>query len=106
MLHLVQPETMRAKLIVEGVSKRFLSKRATVDALDNVSLAVAEGEFLCLIGPSGCGKSTLLDIMAGPPDPTAGRWLPMGSVCKALAGSASSCSRSRRCSRGSMRSAT
>jgi NitT/TauT family transport system ATP-binding protein len=56
---------MRAKLIVEGVSKRFLSKRATVDALDNVSLAVAEGEFLCLIGPSGCGKSTLLDIMSG-----------------------------------------
>src|SRR3712207_155939 len=58
------------KLVIEGVSKSFTPQRAVVQALDRVSLAVAEGEFVCLIGSSGCGKSTLLDIMAGltPPD--------------------------------------
>ena len=34
-------------------------------ALDNVSIEVREGEFLCIIGPSGCGKTTLLWSMAG-----------------------------------------
>ena len=72
-IRLVQPEVARAKLVVEGVSKRFQSSRATVDALDNVSLAVADGEFVCLIGSSGCGKSTLLDIMAGLTKPDSGQ---------------------------------
>jgi NitT/TauT family transport system ATP-binding protein len=79
-LHLVQPEAARAKLIVKGVSKRFLSKRGTVEALENVSLSVAEGEFVCLVGPSGCGKSTLLDIMAGLTKPDRGRVVADGQV--------------------------
>ena len=58
--------------MVERVSKRFISKRGEVHALDDVSLEIAEGEFVCLIGPSGCGKSTLLDIMAGLTEPDAG----------------------------------
>src|SRR3954452_1441960 len=61
-----------AKLIVEGVSKRFTASRSLVQALDNVSLTIAEGEFVCLIGPSGCGKSTLLDIAAGLTKPDSG----------------------------------
>jgi NitT/TauT family transport system ATP-binding protein len=73
-------EGVPAKLIVEGVSKRFTSQRATVQALDDVSLTVAEGEFVCLIGPSGCGKSTLLDIMAGLTVPDAGRVLADGKL--------------------------
>jgi NitT/TauT family transport system ATP-binding protein len=73
-------EGVPAKLIVEGVSKRFTSQRATVQALDNVSLTVAEGEFICLIGPSGCGKSTLLDIMAGLSVPDSGRVLADGKL--------------------------
>ena len=66
------------KLVVEGVSKWFRSPRATVQALDDVSLQVGAGEFLCLVGPSGCGKSTLLDIVAGLTRPDAGRVLADG----------------------------
>jgi ABC-type glutathione transport system ATPase component len=81
-LHLVQPQPQpqpaRPKLIIEGVSKRFFSKRATVEALENVSLSVSEGEFVCLLGPSGCGKSTLLDIMAGLTRPESGEVLADG----------------------------
>lgn len=53
------------KLLVEGVSKVFTTSRTKVQALDDVSLSVGDGEFVCLVGPSGCGKSTLLDIIAG-----------------------------------------
>ncbi len=42
-------------------------------ALKNASLAVAPGEFVCIIGPSGCGKSTLLHMIAGFLKPTEGR---------------------------------
>ncbi len=54
-----------SKLSVGEVSKRFRSKSGVVQALDRVSLDIAEGEFVCLVGPSGCGKSTLLNIIAG-----------------------------------------
>jgi ABC-type nitrate/sulfonate/bicarbonate transport system ATPase subunit len=44
----------------------------TVPVLENINLAVADGEFVCLLGPSGCGKSTLLNTMAGFLSPTSG----------------------------------
>ena len=42
------------------MSKIYGSGGGAVQALDKVSLSVADGEFVCLIGASGCGKSTLL----------------------------------------------
>src|SRR5262245_47256992 len=67
-----------AKLTVEGVTKRFQSGSGEVHALDNISLDVGQGEFLCLVGPSGCGKSTLLDIIAGLTKADSGRVLADG----------------------------
>lgn len=56
---------------VQGVTKRF----GPVVAVDDVSLAIAEGEFFALLGPSGCGKTTLLRMLAGFETPTKGRIL-------------------------------
>jgi NitT/TauT family transport system ATP-binding protein len=55
------------------VSKVYGRGRGSLLALDKVSLAVAPGEFVCLIGASGCGKSTMLSLVAGLDTPTSGR---------------------------------
>lgn len=55
----------QAKLIVDSVYKRFKMQSRNITALENVSLNILEGEFVCLVGPSGCGKSTLLNLIAG-----------------------------------------
>jgi NitT/TauT family transport system ATP-binding protein len=57
---------------LSGVSKVFGRGPQAVVALDQVSLGVAPGEFICLIGASGCGKSTLLNLVAGLDQPTDG----------------------------------
>jgi NitT/TauT family transport system ATP-binding protein len=54
------------------VSKAYGTGASRLLALDNVSLAVADGEFVCIIGASGCGKSTLLNLVAGLDKPTSG----------------------------------
>jgi len=61
------------KLVVAGVSKRFGQGPDAVQALEPVDLAVAAGDFVCIVGPSGCGKSTLLNIVAGFEQPTTGQ---------------------------------
>jgi NitT/TauT family transport system ATP-binding protein len=54
-----------AKVIVKGASKVYQTRTGAVHALEDFSMTVHEGEFVCVIGPSGCGKSTLLWSMAG-----------------------------------------
>jgi NitT/TauT family transport system ATP-binding protein len=61
-----------AAIQITGVSKTFGRGDTALLALDGVSLAVAPGEFVCLIGASGCGKSTLLSLVAGLDAPTTG----------------------------------
>ncbi|GGP97064.1 ABC transporter ATP-binding protein [Streptosporangium pseudovulgare] len=58
---------------LDGVSKVYGQGRKGLHALDDVTLSVAPGEFVCLLGASGCGKSTLLSLVAGLDTPTAGR---------------------------------
>ena len=56
-----------AKLEAVGVSMEYYQPRtrARLLAIDNLSLAVDEGEFVSIVGPSGCGKSTFLKIVDG-----------------------------------------
>src|SRR5215510_3650438 len=54
-----------AAVDIVGLSKIYDTGQGTVAALEAINLAVAPGEFLCIVGPSGCGKSTLLRILAG-----------------------------------------
>ena len=65
-----------AKLSAREVAKTFRNARGEeVNALYDVTLDVAPGEFVCLIGPSGSGKSTLLNIFAGLEKPNQGQAL-------------------------------
>jgi NitT/TauT family transport system ATP-binding protein len=57
---------------IDHVSKVYGTQGSALHALDNVTLGVAPGEFVCLLGASGCGKSTLLNIVAGLDQPSAG----------------------------------
>src|SRR4051794_8602726 len=55
---------------LEGVCKRY--DGGTADAVEDVSLTIADGELFALLGPSGCGKSTLLKLIGRLEEPTEG----------------------------------
>jgi NitT/TauT family transport system ATP-binding protein len=56
---------IKSSLQVEDVGMIFDRDGKQTSVLEDISLEVGQGEFLCLLGPSGCGKTTLLNIMAG-----------------------------------------
>ena len=55
-----------------GLTKRYGSGEAAVDALDGTSIDLRRGQFTAIMGPSGSGKSTLLHVLAGLDEPTEG----------------------------------
>ncbi len=59
------PVTTRPAISINGVTKRYGDGSNALLALDNLTLQVGEGEFLCMVGASGCGKSTLLKLLVG-----------------------------------------
>ena len=63
------------KKIVElkNVSKVYRTGEKEFKALDNIDLAINEGEFVVVLGPSGAGKSTLLNLIGGMDTPTSGQ---------------------------------
>jgi ABC-type nitrate/sulfonate/bicarbonate transport system ATPase subunit len=63
-----------SKVLIDGVSRTFpaLGNGPATHALEPISLAISDNDFICILGPSGCGKSTLLRIVAGLDHPTSG----------------------------------
>jgi NitT/TauT family transport system ATP-binding protein len=59
-------------LTIEKLSKSYATGSSTVEAMQEVSLEVGEGEFVSIVGPSGCGKSTLMEIVGGLVEPSGG----------------------------------
>jgi NitT/TauT family transport system ATP-binding protein len=66
------PPAAEAAIEIGGVSLRFDTADGPVQALADVDLKVARGEFVSFIGPSGCGKTTLLRAVADLETPTSG----------------------------------
>jgi NitT/TauT family transport system ATP-binding protein len=67
-----QPSPKRLVVDAQDISLTFETADGRVDALANVSLQVAEGEFVSFIGPSGCGKTTMLRVVADLQQPSSG----------------------------------
>ena len=74
------PATSLGRLAVDAqnISLTFETADGRVDALSNVSLQIAEREFVSFIGPSGCGKTTMLRVIADLQQPSSGTLLVNG----------------------------
>ena len=68
----VVEDSVRSAVVLDHVSKVYGTEGNSLHALDNITLEVEKGEFVCLLGASGCGKSTLLNIVAGLDRPSDG----------------------------------
>jgi NitT/TauT family transport system ATP-binding protein len=61
----VAPARPRVRINVAHLDMRYRTPGGEVNALEDISFEVGQGEFVALLGPSGCGKSTILNIVAG-----------------------------------------
>ncbi|MBE9138644.1 ABC transporter ATP-binding protein [Nodosilinea sp. LEGE 07088] len=74
----IGPQTARShqgNITIQDLSIVFGSGRSSFVAIENISLDITSGEFICIIGPSGCGKSTVLNAIAGFTHPATGQVL-------------------------------
>src|ERR1700749_1872614 len=63
------------KVELRNVDLRYFGPSGETEALRDISLSIAPGEFVAIIGQSGCGKSTLLSLISGILEPTEGQVL-------------------------------
>ena len=78
----IQKAPRRRVVDAQNISLTFETADGRVDALSNVNLEVAEGEFVSFIGPSGCGKTTMLRVIADLQQPTSGTLLVNGMTAE------------------------
>ncbi len=71
-------------ICLSGISKSYGSGENRVEALKNINLEIACGDFLALCGPSGSGKSTLLNILSGIDKPSTGTVMFLNQVLNEL----------------------
>ncbi|MBI2167707.1 MAG: ABC transporter ATP-binding protein [Candidatus Omnitrophica bacterium] len=60
------------EISIRQAAKEFETRQGKLQALQETSLEIKSGEFVCFVGPSGCGKTTLLNLVAGLEPPTHG----------------------------------
>jgi NitT/TauT family transport system ATP-binding protein len=66
---------LTASVELQGVSREYHTRSGPVLAIEHMSIAVRESEFVAILGPSGCGKSTVLKMIAGLLPPSRGKVL-------------------------------
>ena len=71
-------------LSLRDVSRDFVVRGRTLQAMAGLSLDVAAGEFVTLVGPSGCGKSTMLNLVSGLLAPSGGAVLFKGAPVRGV----------------------
>lgn len=76
--------TLNPFIDLKGIGKVFATDHVQTQALTDITLAVAKGEYVAITGPSGCGKSTLLSLLGLLDVPTSGEYVLSSHVVSAL----------------------
>jgi len=82
--HLNPDQDTEKVIVLEALTKVYITGAGEVKALDNVSLTVNPAEFLSIMGPSGSGKSTLMSILGCLDIPTSGKYILQGKEVSRL----------------------
>src|SRR5215216_7310772 len=91
------PQTSPSPIIrITNVSRRYQMGTETIHALRDVSLSIAQGEYVAIMGPSGSGKSTLMNLIGCLDTPTSGSYVLDGAEVADLTGNDLSLVRARK----------